>query len=362
MQQAESTVRAGFERQWRAVQARDPRYDGAFVYAVRSTGIYCRPSCPARRPGRHRVLFFPSVQAAEAKGFRPCRRCLPQTASSRHPAADAVRDVCRYIEGHLDERLTLSGLAERVAMGPFALHRAFKRLLGVTPREYADAERVRRLKAGLAKGENVTTALYEAGYSSSSRLYERAASRLGMTPAIYRRGGPGMSIRSTIVPCPLGRMLVAATPRGICSVCLGESDQALRRALEREYPRAEIRNDGAGLRAYVQALVRHLGGSEPKLDLPLDVRATAFQQRVWAALCRIPYGATRTYSEVARSIGRPRAVRAVARACATNPTCIVVPCHRVVRSDGGLGGYRWGIERKQALLDREKRGAARRKQ
>jgi AraC family transcriptional regulator, regulatory protein of adaptative response / methylated-DNA-[protein]-cysteine methyltransferase len=357
MAQAQANTRSGFERRWRAVQARDRRYDGAFVYAVRSTGIYCRPSCPARRPARRRVLFFRSARAAEAEGFRPCRRCLPRTVSPLPPAGEAVRDLCRYIEAHLDERLTLSRLAAPLGMSPFALHRAFKRVLGVTPREYADAQRIERLKAGLARGKDVTTALYEAGYSSSSRLYERAASRLGMTPAIYRHGGPGMLIRYSISSCPLGRMLVAATDRGICSVCLGQSDRTLRLALAREYPRAEIRNDRAWLHRYVRALVRHLHGSATQLHLPLDVRATAFQQRVWAALCRIPYGATRTYSQVARSIGRPRAVRAVARACATNPTCIVVPCHRVVRSDGGLGGYRWGIERKQALLDREKRVA-----
>jgi AraC family transcriptional regulator of adaptative response/methylated-DNA-[protein]-cysteine methyltransferase len=359
MELAKPKDRADFERRWRAVEARDSQSDGTFFYAVRSTGIYCRSSCPARRPRRRRVLFFSSAQAAEAHGFRPCWRCLPRTtSSSRHPAGDAVREVCGYIEGHLDEHLTLSRLATAVGMSPFALHRAFKRLLGVTPREYADAERVRRLKTGLARGEDVTTALYEAGYSSSSRLYERAASRLGMTPATYRRGGPGMLIRYTIASCPLGRMLVATTDRGICSVCLGTSDQTLRLALKREYPRAEIRKDGATLRAYLRAFLLHLRGAEPHLDLPLDVRATAFQQRVWAALCRIPYGATRTYSQVAQSIGKPRAVRAVARACATNPTCIVIPCHRVVRSDGTLGGYRWGIERKQVLLDREKRAAA----
>jgi AraC family transcriptional regulator, regulatory protein of adaptative response / methylated-DNA-[protein]-cysteine methyltransferase len=360
MARARTNIRSGFERRWRAVQARDRRYDGAFVYAVRSTGIYCRPSCPARRPSRGRVVFFPSAQAAEAAGFRPCRRCLPRAVSPLQPAGDAVRDLCRYIEAHLDERLTLSRLAARLGMSPFALHRAFKRILGVTPREYADAQRIERLKTSLAGGRDVTTALYEAGYSSSSRLYERAASRLGMTPAVYGRGGPGMLIRYSISSCPLGRMLVAATDRGVCSVSLGQSDRVLRQALAREYPRAEIRNGRAGLLRYVRALLRHLHGSATPLHLPLDVRATAFQQRVWSALCRIPYGATRTYGQVARSIGRPRAVRAVARACATNPTCIVVPCHRVVRSDGGLGGYRWGIARKQALLEQEKRAAARR--
>ncbi len=358
MEPVQSAARADFEQRWRAVRERNPRFDGAFVYAVRSTGIYCRPSCPARRPRRRRVLFFGSAEAAEASGFRPCRRCQPGSASSLHPATNVVRDACRHIEAHLDGHLTLSRLAAVVGWNPFALHRAFKQLLGVTPRAYADAERLRRLKAGLARGEDVTTALYGAGYSSSSRLYEHAASRLGMTPATYRRGGPGMLIRYTIASCPLGRLLVAATPRGICSVCLGASDRMLRLALRREYPRAEIRKDGVELRGYLRALLRYLHGAERQLALPLDVQATAFQERVWAALRRIPYGATRTYSQVARSIGRPGATRAVARACATNPACIIVPCHRVVRSDGGLGGYRWGIERKQALLDRE-RGSAR---
>ncbi|HTR45819.1 MAG TPA: bifunctional DNA-binding transcriptional regulator/O6-methylguanine-DNA methyltransferase Ada [Verrucomicrobiae bacterium] len=352
---------------WRAVQARDRRADGAFVYGVRSTGIYCRPSCPSKKPRREQVIFFALPEAAEQKGFRACRRCRPQTARLRDPRIDAVARVCRQIdrlildpdgEGH--SRLTLAALSEPVAMSPHQLERAFRAAMGITPRQYADAQRMRRLKSRLKKGENVTTALYEAGYGSSSRLYERAPGHLGMTPAAYGRGGEGMQIHYAIVGSPLGRLLVGATERGVSALYLGESDGALRDALRKEYPRAALTpaSDAGsagkpGFGEWVGKILAHLRGQEPHLDLPTDVQATAFQRRVWEELRRIPYGATRTYSQVARAIGRPSAVRAVARACATNPVSVVVPCHRVVRGDGNLAGYRWGIGRKRTLLERE---------
>jgi len=337
---------------WRAVLARDTRMDGSFVYAVRSTGIYCRPSCPSRRAGRAQVRFFPRPEAAEREGFRPCRRCRPWRAG-RAPHAGLIERVCRQIEAHPDGPLTLAALAENSGIGPHHLLRAFQRAMGITPRQYADALRLRRLKKRLRKGDDVTTALYEAGYGSSSRLYERSDAQLGMTPATYRRGGRGMRIGYTIVNSTLGRLLVAATSRGICAVYLSDSDARIEAALAREYPRAEVRRETNGLRQWVRALVNHLNGHQPKLDLPLDLQATAFQWRVWQELRAIPYGTTRSYSEIARAIGRPRATRAVARACATNPASVVIPCHRVVRQDGHLGGYRWGLERKRALLERE---------
>jgi AraC family transcriptional regulator of adaptative response/methylated-DNA-[protein]-cysteine methyltransferase len=347
------------ENRWHAVLARDRRYDGAFVYAVRSTGVYCRPTCPSRRPRRSQVAFFALPEAAEQRGYRPCRRCRPREARAGDAQLAMVRELCRFMDAHADQPLTLAALAARAGINPLRLQRAFKRLLGITPRQYADSRRLTVLKNRLTGGKDVTTALYEAGYGSSSRLYERAPAHLGMTPATYRHGGEGMRIGYTITVSALGRMLVGATERGVCAVYLGSSDAPLEAALAREYPRADIHRDRNGFRGWVDSMLEHLRGAQPNLDLPTDVQATAFQRRVWEELRRIPYGATRTYRQIARAIGRPKAVRAVARACATNPTSVVVPCHRVVRTDGGLGGYRWGLERKQALLAQEKQFAAR---
>lgn len=350
---------------WHAVQSRDRGADGEFVYAVRSTGVYCRPSCPSRKPRREQVVFFPLPEAAEQRGFRACRRCRPRTVRAQDPSTQAVARICREIESRIfsnadagsgENRLTLAALSSTAGISPHQLERAFRRVMGITPRQYADAQRMRHLKSSLRKGDDVTTALYDAGYGSSSRLYERAPSQLGMTPATYRQGGAGMQIHYTIVASPLGRLLVGATSEGISALYLGEADAALESALRKEYPRAEIRRDTSGsknLGGWVDQILAHLRGKEPQLDLPTDVQATAFQRRVWEELRRIPYGATRTYTEVARSIGRPAAIRAVARACATNPVSVVVPCHRVVRQDGNLAGYRWGLERKQALLEHE---------
>jgi AraC family transcriptional regulator of adaptative response/methylated-DNA-[protein]-cysteine methyltransferase len=343
---------------------------------VRSTGIYCRPSCPSRKPHRKQVVFFPLPEAAEQSGFRECRRCRPRTVPMRDARIATVARVCREIEAHVhadpgidlrsDTQLTLAALGRSAGMSPHQLDRAFRAVMSITPRQYADAQRMRRLKSNLRKGDNVTTALYEAGYGSSSRLYERAPSQLGMTPAEYGRGGAGMDIRYTMVDSPLGRLLVAATDRGISALYLGESDAALRAALRKEYPAAHLtaedgpagrkREDGS-LGGRVGKILAHLRGQEPHLDLPTDVQGTAFQRRVWEELRKIPYGATKTYTEVARAIGRPHAIRAVARACATNPVSVLVPCHRVVRRDGSLAGYRWGISRKQALLEQEGKSA-----
>jgi len=332
--------------------------DGSFVYAVRSTGIYCRPSCPSRRPHARQILLFVQPEAAEQAGFRACRRCHPRQARS-NPQTDLIRRVCNEIQSCPDALLSLPNLAERTGLSAAHLQRTFRQAMGITPRQYADALRVARLKSELRKGKDVTTALHEVSYGSASRLYEKSDAHLGMTPATYRRGGRGMNISYTIAPCSLGRALVAATERGISAVYLGERDSDLAAALRKEYPHAEIRCGSGEHSKWVRAIVRHLAGSNPRLDLPTDVVATAFQRRVWEALRSIPAGETRTYSEVAHTIGQPSAIRAVARACATNPAAIVVPCHRVVRTDGTLGGYRWGLERKQSLIEQERRSAKR---
>ncbi len=341
---------------WQAVLARDNRFDGVFVYGVRSTGIYCRPTCFARRPRREQVIFFRMSKAAEQAGFRPCRRCRPEEAVIEDPQVKLTLRLCRYIEGYdsPDLPLTLTAMGEHMHLSPHHLQRTFKRMTGITPRQYAEACRLHRLKSLVRKGTHVTRALYEAGYGSSSRLYEGVLPRMGMTPGKYLKGGKGMHLRYTIVNCPLGRLLIAATDKGVSAVSVGKSDHALETALFGEYPAAEIHPDKGGLREYVTALLKCLGGKKPHLDLPLDVQVTAFQWRVYEVLRTIPYGQTRTYEEIAKAIGHPGAARAVGRACATNPAAIVIACHRVVRKDGGLGGYRWGTETKQALLDREK--------
>jgi len=349
---------ANAEDYWQAVLAKDASFDGTFFYAVRSTSIYCRPSCPARRPRREQVLFFSLPEVAERAGFRPCQRCTPQNATTPNPQVERVERVCQYIESNLDSPLTLAILGEQVGMSPHHLQRIFKRITGITPRQYAEAHRLSELKTQLKEGQAVTTALYEAGYSSSSRLYEQASTRLGMTPATYRRGGKGMQISYTLVDCLLGRVLIAIAQRGMCALYLGNCDAELVAALLAEYPAAEFYGDNVDLKVWVSSLLDHLNGEQIHLDLPLDFQATAFQWRVWEELRAIPYGTTRSYREIARSIGHPQAVRAVARACATNPVSLVIPCHRVIRGDGNLGGYRWGLERKQALLAREKQTAA----
>lgn len=343
------------ESQWTAVLTKDARFDGQFVFAVSSTGIYCRPSCPARRARRDRVSFFQSPESAEQAGFRACRRCHPRDARAGDTQTQMAQQICRIIEENEGEPVTLSMLSEQLGVSAFHLQRTFKSIMGISPRRYAEACRVNRFKQGVRQGEAITSAIYDAGFGSSSRLYESASAQLGMTPATYGKGGRGAMISYAIVASSLGRLLVAATDKGVCSVMLGDSDAALKADLMKEFPAAEIRHDEQPLRVSLDAIVAHLKDKSPRIDLPLDIQATAFQRQVWEQLRAIPYGQTHSYSEVAKAMGQEKAVRAVARACATNPVALVIPCHRVIREDKSLGGYRWGLERKKKLLETEAR-------
>lgn len=338
---------------WRAITHKDAQYDGLFFYAVRTTGVFCRPSCGARQPRRENVEFFASTMKAAEAGFRPCLRCKPLEADGAESQAAMVQQVCRFLEKNSGETISLETLGVAFGMNAHHLQRVFKRILGLSPRQYLEAIRLRQLKTHLRKGETVTSAQFEVGYNSSSRLYERAASHLGMTPASYRKGGKDARIVTTTVPTPLGQLLIAATARGLCAVRLGDSADELQKELKVEFPRAEILEDNRRLKTYIEPLIRFLTGQQTSLPLPLDIQATAFQQRVWQALQAIPFGETRSYTEIATAIAQPQAVRAVASACAANPVALVIPCHRVVRGDGSLSGYRWGVERKKALLAHE---------
>jgi len=355
--------RATADSRWDAVVARDREQDGRFVYAVATTGVYCKPSCPSRRALRTNVTFFENADAAEASGFRACLRCEPRATQS---AADRVIAKARaYVETHLDEPHTLTELADAVGMSATHLQRTFKRAVGVSPRQYAAALRADRLKTHLRTGATVSRATFDAGYGASSRAYHAATEQLGMTPGAYRRGGKGVHIRYLTTPTSLGRLLVAATDRGVCAVMLGDDDAMLDDALDAEYPQATRtrvrgRSGDDDLRGWIAAVAAHLEGAERDLAVPIDVAGTPFQQRVWGALQRIPYGETRSYTQVAESINAPSAVRAVASACARNPVSLLVPCHRVVRESGALGGYRWGLARKDRLIAREHGFAAQR--
>lgn len=342
-------------RYWRATLARDAHADGTFVLAVRSTRIYCRPSCPARRPLRRNVVFYRTGEEAEKQGFRACLRCRPNEVSG---AAALVERAARELARADEDGGGLARLAAKLVTTAATLRRAFRQVTGLTPRDLAEAMRLARFKKLLRAGKSITDALYETGYGSSSRVYERSNAQLGMTPATYRKGGKGMKIGYSIAKSPLGKVLVAATERGISAVYLGGTESRLVAELREEYPRAEISAASASDQRWVREIVQRIEGKAAHLELPLDVQATAFQRRVWQELQRIPRGATRTYSQVARALGKPKAVRAVARACATNPVSIVVPCHRVIREDGSLAGYRWGLSRKEQLLKQE-RGTAR---
>jgi len=338
---------------WRAVLEKDATLVGHLVYAVRSTGIYCKPTCSSRRPRRENVLFFHSNAEAEAAGFRPCRRCHPEDNLSQNDQVDMVRQACALMENSPELPPSLETLSQELHLSPSHFQRVFKGVMGISPRQYAANLKLKSFKDRVKSGNDVTTALYDAGYSSTSRLYEGVSQRMGMTPASYRQGGAGKKIRFAVVQTYLGQMLVAGTDKGICAVSFGQDEGNMVTLLRREYPAAELLPDQAYLAESVNALVKHLEGSQPHLSLPLDLQATAFQLRVWEELRRIPYGETRTYAGVAEAIGSPRAVRAVANACAANPVVVVTPCHRVIRSDGSLGGYRYGIERKRALLSKE---------
>jgi AraC family transcriptional regulator of adaptative response/methylated-DNA-[protein]-cysteine methyltransferase len=338
---------------WQAVKTRDPKADGRFVYAVRSTGIFCRPTCPSRRPLPQRVVFYPRAVDAESAGFRACKRCLPDQDS---PSTGLVRRVCKYIQKcseSSDSMPTLSELGRAVGSSPSHLQRVFKEATGVTPRQYASAWRLDRFKTMIKDGQEISDALYEAGFGSPSRLYESSADQLGMTPGTYRKGGLGMQIYHTVVSSPMGRLLVAATDQGVCSVKLGNSDPALEEDLLAEYPSADHMQEGGHLAIWAAEILSYLDGEKTDLNLPLDIQATAFQQQVWNMLRTIPYGETRTYQQVAEVLGNDGSSRAVGTACGANPVALVIPCHRVLRKDGGLGGYRWGLERKKSLLDME---------
>jgi AraC family transcriptional regulator of adaptative response/methylated-DNA-[protein]-cysteine methyltransferase len=343
------------DRRWDLVLARDSAHDGEFVFAVSTTGVYCRPSCPARRPRREHVKFFSRPDQAEQAGFRACLRCRPRLLSG-NPQSDLAKEICRYMEQHLDESITLGRLSKIFHQSPFHLQRRFKSALGITPREYADSCRLRLLKRNLQAGDNVTRAMYDAGYGSSSRLYEKTSSQLGMTPDKYRRGAIAATISYALADSPLGRMLIAATNKGICAIQFGRSDGELIEGLKREFPFAVRKRDEGALHAWMETLLAKMTGRELNAALPLDIRATAFQRRVWTYLQSIPFGATRSYSQVAKAIGQPSAHRAVARACATNPVAVAIPCHRVVREDGSTSGYRWGAELKNTLLKMERQG------
>jgi AraC family transcriptional regulator of adaptative response/methylated-DNA-[protein]-cysteine methyltransferase len=343
---------------WNAVAARDASKDGDFVYGVLTTGVYCRPSCPARKPLRKNVRFFATPAAAERAGLRPCRRCRPDETRPSRAVDPRIRMACDLIARHAESPLTLKALADAVGMSPFHFQRRFKASIGLTPKEFHEAERVRALKSGLKSARSVTDAIYDAGFGSSSRVYERVDTRLGMTPMQYRDGGRGVAISHATAATPLGALMIGATDRGICFIQFGDSEEALLGELAAEYPnatRARMREaQAATFAVWMRALGDYLDGAATSLDLPLDVRGTAFQMRVWRYLQTIPRGHVESYAEVARGIGRPTAARAVAQACASNPVALAIPCHRVIRGNGELGGYRWGVARKRTLLDAER--------
>lgn len=341
------------DARWAAVVACDPAADGRFWYSVRSTGVYCRPSCAARQPRRENVAFHDSPAAAERAGFRACKRCRPDAADPAERQHAAVAAACRLIE-QAEEPPALADLAAAAGVSRFHFHRLFKAATGVTPKAYAAAHRAKLVRAELAGGASVTQAIYGAGYGASSRFYEQAGKVLGMRPSDFRAGGRNAEIRFAVGDCSLGAILVAASARGVCAILLGDDPEALVRDLEDRFPQAKLVGGDAGFEAWVAKIVGFVEAPRLGLDLPLDIRGTAFQQRVWEALTAIPAGATASYAEIASRIGMPKAVRAVAQACGANALAVAIPCHRVVRTDGALSGYRWGIDRKRALLDRER--------
>jgi AraC family transcriptional regulator, regulatory protein of adaptative response / methylated-DNA-[protein]-cysteine methyltransferase len=346
-----------FEKCWTAVEGRDAGGDGSFFYGVKTTGVYCRPGCASRRPLRANAVFFETIAAAETAGFRACKRCRPTDAStaSRHIAA--IEKACALLRT-TETVPSLAELADAACISRFHFHRVFKQITGVTPRDYARSHRLGRLGEKLDSGQPIAASIYASGFGSSSRAYEAAPDGLGMTPGARRRAGGGETIRFVTVPTPLGWALVAATKRGICMTALGDDRDNLAAALRQRFALAEVIAEDAGLKEWADRIVRFITAPEQNLDLPLDIRGTAFQARVWRALQKIPLGRTASYSEIARALGQPKAVRAVAQACAANNLALLVPCHRVIREDGDLAGYRWGLERKRALIEREREAAA----
>ncbi len=342
------------EARWHAVQRRDPAADGAFYSAVKTTGVYCRPVCPARTPLRKNIAFYDTTSAAERAGFRPCKRCRPQEASLSERHAALVARVCRLIE-EADENPNLQSLAEAVGTSPYHLHRLFKAQTGLTPKQYAAARRAERVRGELTEGSTVTQAIYGAGYGSNSRFYESSTEMLGMTPTAYRAGGRGTTIRFAISRCWLGHLLVASTEKGICSIMLDDDPAFLHRQLENRFPHAELVDGKKDFKALVAQVVAFVSDPSRGLNLPLDIRGTAFQQQVWQALRKIPAGTTVTYTDIAKRIGHPESVRAVANAVGANPVAVAIPCHRVIHKDGSISGYRWGVDRKQKLIERERK-------
>jgi len=346
-------------KQWQQVLERDSSADGQFFYAVKSTRVYCKPSCPSRRPTRKNVTFFPTTAAAESAGYRACKRCEPErTTAKPDPQAGAIAAVTEYLKDHADERTRLADVAKATGVGRLTILRGFKRVLGVSPGQFAKEARLAKFKDKVRQPKTrITDAIYEAGYGSSSRLYEKSGASLGMTPRVMREGGAGLLIRYTTAPSPLGRMLVATTDVGICSIAFGRDDTELAAGLRERFNKAQLvaaRGNTGWLAEAVAFVTSQMTEHPLAATFPLDVRATAFQQRVWKALQQIPRGETRSYSELARELGSPKSVRAIAGACAANPVAVIVPCHRVVGKNGSLTGYRWGVERKQKLLTAEK--------
>lgn len=341
------------DARWAAVLSRSAAPAANFFYGVRTTGVYCRPACPSRRPRRENVEFFATREAAELAGFRPCKRCTPEQAALPERHAAMVARACRLIET-ADQAPDLETLAREVGLSPYHFHRIFKAATGLTPKGYATAHRTRRVRSNLGSSPSVTDAIYDSGYNSNGRFYESAGQMLGMTPGAFRSGGAETNIRFAVGECSLGSILVAKSERGVCAILLGDDPEALARELQDQFPNANLSGGDQEFEELVSKVVGFVEDPGIGLDLPLDVRGTAFQQRVWRALMSIPAGATASYSEIAKRIGSSGAARAVAQACASNRLAVAIPCHRVVRNDGAMSGYRWGVERKRALLEREK--------
>ena len=352
MKEQLSTVGGAIDWRWQAVETKNAEFDGVFYFGVQTTGIFCRPSCSSKSPKRQNVTFFITPTDAEKAGFRACLRCKPKNEYFPGATAMLIQKAFAIMHSEEMEGLTVGELSGRLDVSPGHLQKTFKAILGLSPKEVLDMLRIENFKK-IVKKNDVTSSLYESGFGSSRSLYEKAGETLGMTPATYKKGGKDMKINYTVVDCPLGKLLVAATEKGICAVSFGDDAAALKNELEKEFFAASIENNDAVLKEAVNAILKGMNGERTILNLPLDIRGSAFQLRVWSELRKIPYGETRSYGEIAEKIGNPKSVRAVARACATNPVALVNPCHRVIAADGKLSGYKWGIERKAELLRKE---------
>ncbi len=339
---------------WNAVKTKDKRFDGIFFTCVKTTKIFCRPICTARLPKRENAEFCFDWQTAENKGFRACLRCKPKSEIFINPQIEKIVKACEILE--TEDEITLEIIGERLKLNPDHLQKVFKEIIGVSPKKYAENLRLDKFKAEIKSGNDVVSSIYEAGYGSSRALYENVSNKLGMTPKVYQTGGKGMKINFTIADCTLGKLLVARTEKGVCAVTLGDSGEFLSAKLREEFPKAEIAENNENLKEFVEAILQHLSGKNKFIDLPLDLQATAFQMQVWELLRKIPFGETLSYKQVAEKLGNPKAVRAVARACATNRVAVVIPCHRVIGANGNMSGYRWGIERKRKLIESETAG------